>query len=99
MLHCTTLAAPASAPAPPADFHHDVPSDRLIIERAWTGKVMSMPRLRHHSKGRAGFAHKRVSRLDIRVREMTPEEYSAKRRFVRTVNTPEKIAGLDPRGY
>lgn len=82
-----------------ADFHHDIPSDRLIIDRAWTGKVMSSPRLRHHSKGRAGMSHKRVSRLDITVREMTPEEYASKRRFVRTGNSPQRIAGLDPRGY
>ncbi len=76
-----------------------MPSDRLIIERSWTGKKLTSPRLRYHSKGRGGRSHYRTSMLDVRVREMTPEEFAKKRRFVRTVNTPERIARLDPRGY
>jgi hypothetical protein len=88
-----------SFPLSPADFYHNVSSDKLIVDQAWTGKHISSPRLRYHSKGRAGRSHYRTSTLNVRVREMTPEEAEKKARFTKTLPTPESIAKLDPRAY
>ena len=71
------------------------------MDRAWTGKDMTSPRLRYHSKGRTGRSHWRTSILNVRVREMTAEEALAKKRFTAaaTAATPERKAALDPRAY
>ena len=57
-----------------ADFYHNLPPGALMVSRAWTGKELSSPRVRYHSKGRAGLAHKRTSMLTVRLRAMTPAE-------------------------
>jgi len=82
-----------------ADFHHDIPSDLLIVDRAWTCKHLVSGRIRNHNKGRAGRSHYRTSTLNVSVREMTPEEAEKKKRFKSRVNTPEQIAALHPRAY
>ena len=80
-----------------ADFHHDVRREALMVDQAWTGKQLQMPRIRYHSKGRAGRSHYRTSMLTVRLREMTPEERAKRRSF--TKPTPEARAALSPRGY
>lgn len=70
-----------------------------MVEAAWTGKHLSSPRIRHHSKGRAGRSHKRTSMLSIRLREMTTEEAIKKNKFRKTLPTLESISSLSPRGY
>ena len=72
-----------------------MPSERLIIERAWTGKHMSSPRLRYHSKGRAGRSHFRTSMLSVRLREMTADEAHAKKNFT----SRRAATDLDSRAY
>jgi ribosomal protein L22 len=81
-----------------AETYHGLSAAKLMIEAAWTGKHQSSPRIRHHSKMRAGRAHKRTSQLTVRVREMTPEESDKLVRF-KGRPTPDSIAKLDPRGY
>ena len=70
-----------------------------MVDRAWTGKHMSSPRLRYHSKGRAGRSHYRTSMLSVRLREMTAEEAQAKARFAQVAPSAERKAKLDPRAY
>ena len=96
-----THRAAIAARAPPlcAEFHHAISSDRLMVDRAWTGMHMSSPRLRYHSKGRAGRSHYRTSMLSVRLREMTDAEAAAKRRFVQAAPDAARKAKLDPRAY
>ena len=82
-----------------ADFHHDVSSERLLVDRAWTGKHLTSARIRHHSKGRAGMSHYRTSMLNVRVREMTPDELEKHARAAPMLPTAERIAKLSRRGY
>ena len=81
-----------------AAAYHGLPKSRLMVEAAWTGKHQSSPRIRHHSKMRAGRSHKRTSQLSVRVREMTDAEAAKKNKF-KQMPTPESIARLSPRGY
>jgi ribosomal protein L22 len=81
-----------------AAAYHGLPKSRLMVEAAWTGKHQSSPRIRHHSKMRAGRSHKRTSQLSVRVREMTDAEAAKKNKF-KQLPTPESIARLSPRGY
>lgn len=95
----TTFTLLALSTTPVSEFHHAVPSERLIVDRAWTGKHMSSPRLRYHSKGRAGRSHFRTSMLSVRLREMTADEALAKRRFGPAKLDPAAAAKLNPRAY
>jgi len=61
-----------------ADFYHGWERDDLCIEEAFVGKNAQYPRIRYHSRGRAGTAHLRYSQMTVHVRPMTPEERSAK---------------------
>lgn len=70
-----------------------------MVDRAWTGKHMTSPRLRHHSKGRAGRSHWRTSTINVRVREMTPQEAIDKKRFASAQPSAERRAALDFRSY
>ena len=81
-----------------AEVYHGLPKSKLMVEAAWTGKHQSSPRIRHHSKMRAGRSHKRTSQLTLRVREMTETEAAKKNKFKR-LPTTESIAKLSPRGY
>ena len=81
-----------------AETYHGLSAPKLMVEAAWTGKHQSSPRIRHHSKMRAGRAHKRTSQLTVRVREMTAAETDKLVRF-KERPTPESRAKLDPRGY
>jgi len=84
-----------------ADFYHGLTRDQLLVERAWTGRHLQSPRIRYHSKGRAGRSHWRTSMLTVRVREMTSREAAEKAQF--TKRSPAAItaakAALSPRGY
>lgn len=68
-----------------------------MIEAAWTGKNMTVPRMRHHSKGRAGRSHYRTSMVSIRLREMDAKEEKRLNKF-KAMAAARKL-GLDPRGY
>lgn len=57
-----------------ADFYHGWSRDELCIEEAFVGKNAQYPRVRYHSRGRAGTAHLRYSQLTVHVRKMTEEE-------------------------
>ena len=81
-----------------ADFYHNVPPAALMVDRAWTGKELCAPRIRHHSKGRAGRSHYRTARLTVRLRAMTPAEADALVKFPR-LPSPETRAALHRRGY
>lgn len=81
-----------------AEMYHGLSGSKLMVEAAWTGKHQSSPRIRHHSKMRAGRSHKRTSQLTVRVREMSAEESDKLVRF-KVRPTPESRAKLDPRGY
>jgi ribosomal protein L22 len=83
-----------------ASAFHGLNTSALLVEAAWTGKHLSAPRIRHHSKGRAGRAAKRTSQLSVRLREMTPDEASKKNKFTRVFERlAETRAALDPRAY
>jgi len=84
-----------------ADFYHNLSADQLLVERAWTGKGFSSPRVRYHSKGRAGRSHYRTSRVTVFLREMTPAEQEKKARFGKwaAMTLAERKAKLDPRAY
>ena len=83
-----------------ADFYHNLPPAALMVDRAWTGKNIQAPRVRHHSKGRAGMAHYRTSQVTVRVRAMEPAEAEALVKFpAHKAPGPEARARLDPRGY
>jgi ribosomal protein L22 len=79
------------------ELFHGLPKNELMVEAAWTGKHTSSPRLRHHSKMRAGRAHKRTSQLSLRVRKMTAEEAGKLNRFQAGAKVPKEA--LNPRGY
>lgn len=81
-----------------ADFHHDVRREDLLVDAAWTGKQFTQPRIRYHSKGRAGRAHMRTSMFTVKLREMTAEERVARQKFPWRA-TDATRAKLDPRGY
>ena len=81
-----------------AEVYHGLTKSKLMVEAAWTGKHQSSPRIRHHSKMRAGRSHKRTSQLTLRVREMTAAEAEKKNKF-KNLPTKESIAKLSPRGY
>jgi ribosomal protein L22 len=81
-----------------ADFYHNIPPAALMVDRAWTGKEICAPRIRYHSKGRAGRSHYRTSRLTVRLRAMTPAEADKLVKFPRAPS-PESRASLHPRGY
>jgi ribosomal protein L22 len=83
-----------------AEMYHALPSDRLMVEAAWTGKHTSSPRVRRQNKGRFGRAYKRTSQVFLRVREMSEEEAEAKNRFKpSSFPTAASRAKLSPRGY
>jgi len=75
-----------------------LPPAAFKVAAAWTGKHAASPRVRHHSKGRAGRASKRTSKVWVRVAAMAPAEAARLNRYT-TANTPAGIARLDPRGY
>lgn len=75
-----------------------LPPAAFKVAAAWTGKHTAMPRVRHHSKGRAGRASKRTSKVWVRVAAMAPAEAARLNRYT-VANTPASIARLDPRGY
>ncbi len=79
------------------ELFHGLPRGGLMVEAAWTGKHTCSPRIRHHSKMRAGRAHKRTSQISLRVRQMTPEEAGRLNRFQGTPGTAKEA--LSPRGY
>ena len=79
------------------ELFHGLPRGELMVEAAWTGKHTSSPRIRHHSKMRAGRAHKRTSQVSLRVRQMTATEAAALNRFPAAAAAPK--AALSPRGY
>ena len=81
-----------------ADFYHNLRSDDLMVEEAWTGKHLTSPRIRHHNKGRAGRSHYRTSMLTVRLREMSAEEKESLNKF-KWLPSAESRAKLDPRGY
>jgi large subunit ribosomal protein L22 len=81
-----------------ADFYHSLSPDKLLVERAWTGKQLTSVRVRHHSKGRAGMAHWRTSMLTVRLREMDADEATRLNRYKSLPSAGTK-AKLDPRGY
>lgn len=81
-----------------ADFYHNIQPTALMVDEAWTGKELSSPRVRHHSKGRFGLAHYRTSVLTVKVRAMTPVEADKLVKFP-TLPSPANKAKLDPRGY
>ena len=68
-----------------------------MIERAWTGKHLVSPRIRHHSRGRFGRSHWRTSMVSVQLREMTEKEAKLLNK-TRGVGKQRKAA-LDPRGY
>ena len=81
-----------------AEIFHQLKRAELMVEAAWTGKQSCSRRIRHHSKGRAGLAHKRTSQISVRLRKMTSEEAEKLNKFKR-MGTLESRAALDPRGY
>ncbi len=83
------------------ELFHGLPRGDLMVEAAWTGKHTSSPRIRHHSKMRAGRAHKRTSQVTLRVRAMSGAEAAAKNRFPAPGGASAKAAkaALSPRGY
>ena len=81
-----------------ADFYHNLPPSALMVDRAWTGKELSAPRIRHHSKGRAGMAHFRTSMLTVKLRAMNPTEADKLLKF--PASPPAGLdKKLDPRAY
>lgn len=68
-----------------------------MVEQAWTGKHRTTPRIRHHSKGRAGIAHKRTSMFSVLLREMNPEE--AKTLHTYKAKALQKKEIVDPHSY
>lgn len=83
-----------------AAMYHALPSDRLMVEAAWTGRHTSAPRLRRMNKGRMGRSFKKTSQVFLRVREMSEEEAREKNRWTReSFPTAESRAKLSPRGY
>jgi len=80
-----------------ADFYHGLGREALMVERAWTGRHLQSPRIRYHSKARAGRSHWRTSMLTVRVREMNAVEAASLNKFATA--RAEKRAALDPRGY
>lgn len=80
-----------------ANTYHQLGQDNLLIEQAWTGKHRATPRIRHHSKGRAGIAHKRTSMFSVLLREMTPEETKTMHTY--RPRALQKKNGLDPHCY
>jgi ribosomal protein L22 len=76
-----------------------LPVSAFKIEQAWTGKHTASPRIRHHSKGRAGRAYKRTSKVWVKVRVMSEEESKKMNRFKGTQPTATSIAALDARAY
>lgn len=81
-----------------ADFYHNLPPSALMVDSAWTGKQLSSPRIRHHSKGRAGLAHFRTSMLTVKLRPMSLAEADKLVKFP-TLPSAETKAKLSPRGY
>lgn len=75
-----------------------LPVAAFKVEQAWTGKHTASQRIRFHSKGRAGRASKRTSKVWVRVAAMSAAEAAKKNRFT-AMPTPESIAALDPRAY
>ena len=83
-----------------AELFHQLKRSELMVEAAWTGKQDCSRRVRHHSKGRAGMAHKRTSQISVRLRKMTGEEAEKLNKFKGLGVMPaESRASLDPRGY
>jgi large subunit ribosomal protein L22 len=80
-----------------ADFYHDVSKEDLLVERAWTGKQFMSPRVRYHSKGRAGRSYFRTSTVWVRLREMLLDEKEKLNKF--KSNKITKKESLSPRGY
>jgi ribosomal protein L22 len=80
-----------------ADFYHDLRQGELVVDRAWTAKELTSPRLRYHSKGRTGRSHYRTSQLTVRVRQMTAEESDRLLKF--KAPTPWRKEKLVGRGY
>jgi hypothetical protein len=68
-----------------------------MIEEAWTGKNLTSPRIRYHSKGRMGRAHYRTSMVTVRLREMSDKEERRLNRLRKAA--AERKALVDPRGY
>jgi ribosomal protein L22 len=83
------------------ELFHGLPRGDLMVEAAWTGKHTSSPRIRHHSKMRAGRAHKRTSQVTLRVRAMSPAEAAKRNRFpsAGAAEAASARAALSPRGY
>jgi large subunit ribosomal protein L22 len=83
-----------------AAMYHALPSERLMVEAAWTGRHTSSPRIRYMNKGRAGRSFKKTSQVFLRVREMSEEEAREKNRFkAADFPTAASRARLSPRGY
>jgi large subunit ribosomal protein L22 len=74
---------------------HVLLQSQLMVERAWTGKELTSPRIRYHSKGRAGRSHYRTSQLTVLLRQMTPDEQSKLVKF----QGKRATSMLNPRGY
>lgn len=75
-----------------------LPIAAFKVVQAWTGKHTSSPRIRYHSKGRAGRASKRTSKLWVKVRAMSPAEADKLNRF-KLAPSAASIAALSPRAY
>ena len=83
-----------------AELYHALPTERLMVEAAWTGRHTSSPRIRRKNRGRSGRSHKRTSQVFLRVREMSEEEATEKNRFTpASLPTAASRAKLSPRGY
>jgi ribosomal protein L22 len=68
------------------------------VLQAWTGKHTESPRIRYHSKGRAGRGTKRTSKLWVKVKAMTPVEATKLNRWT-VAPSAATMAALDPRAY
>lgn len=81
-----------------ADFYNALDATQLTVEKVWTGKQLSSPRVRHHSKGRAGMAHYRTSMVTVQLRE-AGEGAAGGRASKFRPPTAASRAALDPRAY
>jgi len=79
-----------------ADFYHGWDRDDLVVQEAFVGKNATYPRIRYHSKGRAGQSHLRYSQLTVHLRKKTAEEAE---RMAKKWATRDPSIPANPRHY
>ena len=80
-----------------ADQYHELAANELTVEKVWTGKHLTSPRVRHHSKGRAGRSHYRTSMVTVQLREAGEGAPGRAPKF--KLPTAASRARLNPRAY